>query len=385
MGNARELSEIAADSWSLVDLSFDPWEAHWKRMSAWSAELALAQGRQPPPHAHPLVAILDTSKGARLLSDLSIKTAAPDATAPKPQFDGLALAQAVDRHFAFEPFAEQGEEPDPFARYALDTLQCVSPGELDRAIAGLPVFPSAAQKALQLLMTDHWGLPELEFIGASDPVLAADLIRASNSCLFARREPITTLGQGIAYLGAERASAVLIAASVKRFFSTTRLREIWNHSLEASEIARNLARLSSRCNPEEAFLAGLVHDIGRLAMALLSDRFHERSARLMKRGCELSVVECALCGVSHAELGARALERWNFPRRLIDGVRFHHRPEASLSPVAAVLYLTERYSNPSEDMPSLARTKAAIDRLGLALDAPILLAPSEAWLKTLRL
>ena len=179
---------------------------------------------------------------------------------------------------------------------------------------------------------------------------------------------MTTLGHAIAYIGAERASGILIAASVKRLFAARRLQEIWNHSLDASEAARSLAKLSRQVKPEEALLAGLVHDIGRLVMALLPDSFQSRASNLLKKGCELSLVERALCGLTHAELGAKALERWRFPPIFVDAVRFHHQPERSESPIAAILYLTERCTNPDEDLPSLARSKAAMDRLRLDSD-----------------
>jgi HD-like signal output (HDOD) protein len=368
-----------------VDECIDPWDAHWKRVFAWSAELALASGLKREPQAEPLIAVLDSPRGSEFLADLGLSISGPQPEVPKPAREMLVLAKALEHHFAFEPFSEPEAETDPFAQAALDCLQCVTRVDLDRAITSLPVFPVAAQKALQLLMTENWSVGDLEFIGASDPVLAADLIRVSNCCLLGPREPTTTLGQAIAYLGGERASAVLIAASVKRLFTTAKLREVWNHSLDASEIARGIAKLSGRVNPEEAFLSGLVHDIGRLAMALLPEKFQSRSSRLLQQGCELSIVERALCGSTHAQLGATALERWNFPRHLIDGVRFHHQPEACPSPIAAVLYLTERCSSPNEDIPSIARWKAATGRLGLDLGAPLRFERSGEWLNGLRL
>ena len=65
------------------------------------------------------------------------------------------------------------------------------------------------------------------------------------------------------------------------------------------------------------------------------------------------------------EIGASALERWRFPPHLVEAVRFHHKPEQTESPLAAVLYLMERSINPQEAPPSLARSKAAMDRLRL--------------------
>jgi len=128
-------------------------------------------------------------------------------------------------------------------------------------------------------------------------------------------------------------------------------------------MARGLAKLLGQADPEAAFLAGLVHDIGRLAISLLPEHFQARYTHLYREGCEVCLVEQVLCGATHAEFGANAMERWRFPQNLVEAVRFHHRPEQTNSALAAVLYLTERAINPEEAPPSLARSKAALGRL----------------------
>ncbi len=100
-------------------------------------------------------------------------------------------------------------------------------------------------------------------------------------------------------------------------------------------------------------------------MALLPARFQERSARLIGEGCETVLVEHALCGFSHAEAGAIALEARSFPESLVRAVEHHHHPERSDSMLAALLYLTEHWTNSCEDLPSLVRLKIASGRLGL--------------------
>jgi len=381
MDNARKGVELDLGA----EASTDTWDAHWRRIGAWSIGLAAARGLTLQMADDPLLAVLDAPKCGEFLQDLGVLSIPVEPANSNREREIFELARALEHHFAFEPFRNSGDESDPFAQAALQSLQCATRAELDRAIASLPVFPAAGQRALQLLISENWSIPDLEFIAASDPVLASDLIRVCNSCLFCRREPVTTLGHAIAYLGSERASAVLIAASVKRLFTTPQLREIWNHSIEASEIARNLAAISGRANAEEAFLGGLVHDIGRLATALLPAKYQSTSARLLREGCELSLVERALCGSTHAELGATALQRWNFPRNLIEAVRFHHRPEACESSLAAVLYLTERCTNPAEDIPSAARSKAAIERLGFDRTITLEIKSEAGILDSLRL
>ena len=224
----------------------------------------------------------------------------------------------------------------------------------------------------------------MQSIATSDPVLAAELIRAANSAAFGARQEIKTLAQAVAHIGTEKACRILVAASLKRLFVAKTLHGVWNHSLEASQIAPSVAKLSPCVNPEEALPAGLVHDIGRLAASLLPEEFQRRSARLLAKGCTLSQVETALCGATHSELGARALERWNFPRDLVEAMRFHHQPERSSSLLATVLYVAELCSSPLEHIPSLARAKAALDRLGLDAESRHEIEPAAQLLQSLR-
>src|SRR5712691_5751947 len=98
----------------------------------------------------------------------------------------LDLAEALDEQFAWEPFDEaaaklDSPQLDPLAGAALACLQTATRDDLDAVIGKLPVFPAAAQKALQVLLREDWHASELGSIAKSDPVLAAHLIRAANS------------------------------------------------------------------------------------------------------------------------------------------------------------------------------------------------------------
>ncbi|HLH42955.1 MAG TPA: HDOD domain-containing protein [Bryobacteraceae bacterium] len=378
----------------LLSLKPDTPNAYRRRVAAWCSELARAQATGPEQElareqtafgGHRLPSVLDGPRRAQFLQDLNVSIAEPQVSAAQPDAKALELAEALEDHFAWEPYSGDAPEVEPAAAEALDALRTVRPPDLERAMANLPVLPVAAHRALALLTSDNWEVRALQSIATSDPVLAAELIRAANSAAFAARQEIKTMVQAIAYIGTEQACRILVGASLKRLFVAKKLQGLWNHCLEASRIAQSVAKLSHEVNSEEALLAGLVHDVGRLATSLLPDQFQNRSQRLLASGCTLSQVEIALCGAAHAELGARALERWNFPQDFVEAVRFHHQPERSSSPLAAVLYLTELCSSPLEDVPSLARAKAALDRLGLDADAQYEIELAEQSLRSLHL
>ena len=87
--------------------------------------------------------------------------------------------------------------------------------------------------------------------------------------------------------------------------------------------------LSSRIDPQEAFLLGLVHDIGRLSVTLMPEDVHEACERLIARGCQSILAELIVFGFDHAESGAEVLKVWNFTPEHIEAIRNHHQPERS--------------------------------------------------------
>ncbi len=303
-------------------------EAHYRRVAAWS--LALEQ---------------------------TVKAEADEI---------LEIAEAVDQHFAWEPYGDPQQAPDPLAEAGLAYLRVISTEDLDRALASLPVSPVVANRALRLLIDDDWSAAELEAIARTDQSIAADLLTAANSWAGGARTRISTISHAITYLGEERTSRILYAASVKRLFSTPRLRALWQHSLVAAQAAETIAEMSGAANPKEAFLAGLVHDIGSLAMAALPSAFQSSFEHLTRCCCEPVIVERVLCGFSHAHAGARALRAWNFPERLVAAIEFHHQPEKTEQKLAALLFLVEHWTDSEEDVPSAARLKLSLDRTELS-------------------
>jgi putative nucleotidyltransferase with HDIG domain len=278
----------------------------------------------------------------------------------------LEIAEAVNHHFAWEPFSGGAETPpDPIAAAGLECLRAATLQDLDLAIARLPVFPAVAQRALQMLMSSDWSGVELEAVASSDQKIAAELIGAANSGPSGARRSISTIAHAISYIGAARAARILYAASLRPLYSSAPLRPLWMHSLAAAQAARTLAESSRAADPDEAFLAGLIHDIGRLAMMMLPAAFQSRFEYLTRAGCEPFLAERMLSGFSHAQAGARALKGWRFPEPLVTAVEFHHQPEKTGDRLAAILFLVEHWSDAGEDVPSAARLRLALERAQL--------------------
>jgi putative nucleotidyltransferase with HDIG domain len=251
---------------------------------------------------------------------------------------------------------------------ALASLPRARKEQLLEIVYRLPVFPAVALKTLALASHEEVNFQLLENLVSSDQVLAGNLLKVANSALFSPVRAISNIRLALSYIGLEAARKVLMAAVLQPLFASGKVKELWKHSLEMAQLAERMARLSGRVNPEEAFLCGLVHDVGRLALEKLSGEVPAAYARLLARGCCPVFAELVLCRFEHGELGADILRVWNFPEHLIDSIRHHHQPEQAESPMASLLYVAEFWSGSEEDLPSALRLARALELTGLSAE-----------------
>jgi putative nucleotidyltransferase with HDIG domain len=168
---------------------------------------------------------------------------------------------------------------------------------------------------------------------------------------------VNTLSGALSRIGTIGFANLIAAAAARTCFVSVELHDLWEHSLQAAKNAAALAS-ESDCDAGEAYLAGLVHDIGRLAFELSDAAPGIRQRE--ESGFPTIYAEMLFTGGDHAEIGADILAGRSFPESIVEAVRFHHRPELVTSKLAAVLYAVE---DVNESLPSLARDHAAANRL----------------------
>ncbi len=270
------------------------------------------------------------------------------------QFEGVAVKDVLENPSA-----------DPIVSAALRVLRKSTREDLLALIPSLPVYPEVAVKALAMLAKPEVHLSELEQITKADQVLAGQLLQAANSAFYSPRFPMKTVRDAISYIGIDSARNILSAAAFRPLFKAPKMKKLWLHSIETAQVAERIAEMSSNIVPREAFLAGLVHDVGRLAISLLPPEASTAYERLTANGCEVTLAELVLFGFDHAEAGAKVLEIWRFPGEMVAAVRHHHNPDRMDSDLAALLYVAEFWSAADEDLPSNSILQTAVKKLGL--------------------
>jgi HD-like signal output (HDOD) protein/signal transduction histidine kinase len=198
-------------------------------------------------------------------------------------------------------------------------------------IARLPAMPQILVKLLGHLQADDLGMQELAALIAKDAGITGKILAVANSSAYHRNNRSVNLEQSLVALGTDMIKTLVISDSVFQTFNnfphsgSTDLRAFWKNSLLAAVIARELARRMEYQQAEEAYLAGLLHNVGRLA--LLATAPKEYAFNFTARDDEdLCAVEQRTLQITHAEAGAWLIERWQLDSFLADSVLYHHEP-----------------------------------------------------------
>src|SRR6185437_2279039 len=201
----------------------------------------------------------------------------------------LDLSNIFDESLEYEYFRSVVPDSDRYGDEICAQIQLrlvlVSAVDFSVVKQTLPVFPTVARQALRATQNPNIHIEDLAGIIRSDQVLAAHIIDAANTAMIGPQERIKDLRHAIVHIGTLAAMRVLVAASIRDLFVSQSLRQIWNHSLVSAETASNIALLTVPEAKEEAFLAGLVCDMGRLLISLAPTYALIRLERLLQNEC----------------------------------------------------------------------------------------------------
>lgn len=195
----------------------------------------------------------------------------------------------------------------------------------------IPPFPAIALRALQMMAGTDTSLIELCNLIRPDPAFSTSILRIANSPLVAFSKNVTSVVQAATLLGFRRLRSVVITVGLKAYLQdsfTPLMQSCWHHSLACAIIAEHSAQRSS-LDKDFAYTAGILHDIGRVALATLMP---ESYARVIKRGAEhaqeLLQVEREMCGIDHCEAGRSLIAAWKLPAAFLEITACHHESGA---------------------------------------------------------
>ncbi len=223
--------------------------------------------------------------------------------------------------------------------------------ELERKLVrspSVPTIPMVAQKLLELLNRRDVELAQLADLISVDPGLTMKVTRLINSPLYGLVREMTSLRDAVVYLGMNAVRSVALSFSFLSAFpcgskAGDRLNGLWRTSLMNGLAARRLASEVGGWDVEEAFLAGLVADAGTLLMYRAIPEYPKLVDSFYAGEADLLELEQQHLETTHPVLGSYLLEAWNFPKHLIELIKFHHDPtlvegDSEMEQRARVLY-----------------------------------------------
>jgi len=247
----------------------------------------------------------------------------------------------------------------------------------------LSSLPQIMAEVLKVADDPDSSASDLARVILKDPSLTARLLRVVNSPFWGQTREITTINEAVVTLGMKTVTAIALSASVYDVISGFGVaidrKRFWRHSLEVALAARLLAEKTGHKPSEEAFVAGLLHDIG---MLVLEDAFPDEFRRIWKlveAGEDHVTCEQRAWGTDHARAGQFLLNQWGLPGSIGEAVRDHHRTYAAgedvpETPLALIVNLANSmsrfrfYNMPPPDPVHLENRDSIAARLGLSPD-----------------
>lgn len=226
----------------------------------------------------------------------------------------------------------------------------------------LPSIPETLIRILKVLDDPASGPADLTRVVRMDAPVMAKILRLANSPYYSSRGDLADINRCVAVLGYRTVRQVAICITVatslinavEKAGGQLDYRELWRHSVITGAIAKHLARMSGYPDPEEAFTAGLLHDMGKFVLEVYAPQGYARLvADRQARGCALCTLEQEQFGFDHAALGAAFAEAWRFPPVLVRAFAGHHaqilgRARARHEQAAALVALSDYLANTFE-------------------------------------
>jgi len=195
-------------------------------------------------------------------------------------------------------------------------------------LGDLPTLPQVVQRLAAMIGRPTVSTEEIGSIIEKDQVLAAKVLRLANSPFYGFPSRIVSVTHAVIVLGFNVVKGLTLCASALSIMKEARMDQLWRHSLGVAITANLLATRLEIKNPEELFVSGLLHDIGKVVLYVkwpdVGDSI--KDALKTRADCSLFEVEQELTGLSHADIGGCLANAWHLPVSLREPILYHHDP-----------------------------------------------------------
>jgi HD-like signal output (HDOD) protein/CheY-like chemotaxis protein len=211
----------------------------------------------------------------------------------------------------------------------------------------LPSIPSLYTEVVEKASDPDTTLEEVGGIIGRDIGMTAQVLKLANSAFFGLRRQLSSPTEAVTYLGLETIKSLILSIHAFSQFEgaetgALNMQALWNHSMEVARLAKSIAQLEglNLRGADEAFAAGMLHDVGKLVLAVNLPREFAQAASLARTGLELVRAEHQVLGANHADVGGYLIGLWGLPVPVVEAVALHHcpggAPQSGINPLALI-------------------------------------------------
>ncbi|MCW5937119.1 MAG: HDOD domain-containing protein [Fimbriimonadaceae bacterium] len=207
----------------------------------------------------------------------------------------------------------------------------------------LPSLPAAAMKVMREADSSTSNARSIANILAQDQALTARVLRLANSAYYGLQRKVSNLQESVVVLGMRCVRNLCMVAATYPWMSrkldgyNLGPKELWTHSFGTALGAQLAAQECKKCDPDLAFTAGLLHDIGKVALSVwLENKSNLIAEYSAKANVPFDEAERKILGYDHTEVGEHLGRQWNLPDEIVSAIRYHHEPDECPEPSALV-------------------------------------------------
>ena len=205
--------------------------------------------------------------------------------------------------------------------------------QLINKVKEMPPLPQSITQILEITKDTSSSAQDLAKVFERDPTLTVNILKLANSPVYGFSSKISTITHAIVCLGLETVKSIALTSSTHEMLNKEIpaycLEEgmLWQHSISSATCARIIAQRIGYKDNEEAYIAGLLLDIGKIVLSHFAEgQFEQVAEKANDDNIPFNIAEQKILGFGHPQVGGRVIKKWNLPSSLVEAVQYHHEP-----------------------------------------------------------
>jgi HD-like signal output (HDOD) protein len=205
--------------------------------------------------------------------------------------------------------------------------------ELVNSIKDIQAMPTVIVKVLNLMKKPTVSMKELGDIVMYDQSITIKILALVNSAYYGFSQQISSISIALSLLGMVKVKNIIVAVAMKPMMSSSSDKELWKHAIRVAAGCEYIAKLTKIMDADEAFIAGFIHDVGKIVLQMNNQKLFAKTIDAVSTGVDVLDAERKYFDSDHVKTGSLLAKRWQLPILLANIISYHHNPSLSSIPV----------------------------------------------------